>query len=229
LFLGTGGEEIVVDFAAAEDDAFDAGRADGVLNDFAEVTAGEFVEAREDGTEQALRGEDDERLADRIFHLAAQDVEVLGRGGAVGDAHVVARGEFEIAFNAGAGVLRALSFVPVREEHDEAAGDAPLRFRAGDELIDHDLRAVGEVAELGFPEDERRGIGQRVAELKTEDAVFAEGAIEDVELRLSGCEVFERDVLLSGFEIVESEMALAEGAAAGILAAEADGGSFEDE
>ena len=37
--------------------------------------------------------------------------------------------------------------------------DSPLD---SDELVDHDLRAVGEVAELAFPDGER-GIGSAVA------------------------------------------------------------------
>ena len=49
-------------------------------------------------------------------------------------------------------VLRALAFVAVRQEQREAAEPAPLRLARGDELVDHDLRAVGEVAELRFPD-----------------------------------------------------------------------------
>ena len=52
-------------------------------------------------------------------------------------------------------MLGSLAFVAVGEEHDEAAGLSPFRLRRRDELVDHDLRTVGEVAELGFPNHER--------------------------------------------------------------------------
>ena len=51
---------------------------------------------------------------------------------------------------------------------------APLLFGAGDELVDDDLRAVHEVAELRFPHHERAGIGDGVAVLESEDAVLGE-------------------------------------------------------
>jgi hypothetical protein len=39
----------------------------------------------------------------------------------------------------------------VRQQHHETAHLAPLLLAGGDELVDHDLRAVGEIAELRFP------------------------------------------------------------------------------
>ena len=73
-------------------------------------------------------------------------------------------------------MLRPLAFVAVRQEQHEAAVLAPLLLGRGDELIDDDLRAVHEVAELRFPQHERAGIGDGVAVLESEDAVFAEAA-----------------------------------------------------
>ena len=57
--------------------------------------------------EKALRGEDDlrARLADQ--RLAAQQVEVLGGRGRVGDADVALGGKREEALDPGAGVLGA--------------------------------------------------------------------------------------------------------------------------
>ncbi len=84
--------------------------------------------------------------------------------------HVVFGAERQVAFDARAGMFRALAFVAVRQQHHQAARLAPFRFGAGDELIDHDLRAVGEVAELRFPEDQRQRVGHAVAEFETEHA-----------------------------------------------------------
>ena len=33
-------------------------------------------------------------------------------------------------------------------------------FARGDELVDDDLRAIGEIAELRFPQDQRLGFGR---------------------------------------------------------------------
>ena len=61
------------------------------------------------------------------------------------------------ALDSGAGVFGALAFVAVREEESETGGFSPLVFGGDDELVDDDLGAVGEVAVLGFPEDEGFG------------------------------------------------------------------------
>ena len=51
-------------------------------------------------------------------------------------------------------MFRALAFETVRQQQHEAAQAFPLRFGAGDELIDDDLRRVPEIAELRFPNDQ---------------------------------------------------------------------------
>src|SRR5947208_1239792 len=50
--------------------------------------------------------------------LPADQVEVLGSRGAVGDTDVVAGGELEEPLEAGAGVLRTLAFESMRQEQD---------------------------------------------------------------------------------------------------------------
>ncbi len=60
----------------------------------------------------------------------------------------------------------------------------PLLFGGGDELVDHDLRAVAEVAELRFPQRQRQRIRHAVAELEAEHGVLAQAAIEHIEARL---------------------------------------------
>ena len=47
-------------------------------------------------------------------------------------------------------VLRTLTFVAVGQQHHKPAGLAPLLLRCGDELVDDDLGAVREIAELRF-------------------------------------------------------------------------------
>src|ERR1035437_7193172 len=184
--------------------------------------------------QQALGRKNDERLSRAApsaaaVHLAAQQVEVLRGRRAVAHLHVVFGAEREVALDTGARVFGALPFVAVREQHHQAARLSPLLLAAGNELVDHDLRAVGEIAELRFPDDQRQRLGHGVAEFEAQHGVLAERAIEHLKAPLVGRDVLRGHVTLAGFGIVEREMALAEGAPAGILAAEAHGGAFERE
>ena len=164
-----------------------------------------------------------------LERLAAEQVEVLRGVGGLGDLHVVVGAELEVALHTGGGVLGPLALVAVREEHGDAGEQAPLGFAGGDELIDDDLRAVGEVAELCLPEDERFGVVAGEAVLEAEDGGFGEEGVVDLELCLALAKVLEGDVLLFGLDIGEDGVALVEGAAFGVLAGEADGGSGLDE
>jgi len=71
-------------------------------------------------------------------------------------------------------VVGAETFVPVREKQDDAGALTPLRLGGGDELVDDDLRAVGEVAELRLPEHEGIGPRDRVAVLEPHRGVLRE-------------------------------------------------------
>ena len=90
-------------------------------------------------------------LRQRANGLAAEQMEVLRGVRGLADLDVVVGGELEVALDARAGVLGALSLVPVRKQHDEAGEQSPLGFASGDELVDDDLGTVGEVAETGPP------------------------------------------------------------------------------
>ena len=62
------------------------------------------------------------------MQLPAQHVEVIGGRRAVGDLHVVLGGKLQEAFEAGAGVLRALAFVAVRQQQTRPDMRSHLRF-----------------------------------------------------------------------------------------------------
>ena len=155
----------------------------GLGHDREEARAREVGDGRErvGVAEHALRREDDQRLAPLAQRLAAQQVEVLRGGRGLADLDVVAGGELQVALDAGAGVLGALAFVAVREQERDAAEQSPLVFGGGDELVDDDLRAVGEVAELRFPQDERFGVVAAVAVLEAQDAGLGEDRVVDAE------------------------------------------------
>ena len=172
--------------------------------------------------QHALRGEDDQRLAPVAQGLAAQQMKILRGVGRLRDLDIVFRGELEEALDAGAGVFRSLAFVAVRKKQDEAGEQVPLGFAGGDELIDDGLRDIDEVAELGFPEDEGFGIVAAVAVFEAEHAGLGESGVVDSAAGLAGRDVFQRNVFVLVFDVDQNGVALVEGAAAGVLAGEAN-------
>ena len=152
------------------------------------------------------------------MHLAAQGVVVVRRRRAVDDLHVVLRAHLQEALEAGGGVFRALPLIAMRQEADEARHAQPFALAGGDELVEQHLRAVGEVAELRFPEDERLRRRQRVAVFVAEHRFFGEERVDDLIVGLRGREIVEWRVTLFGRLIDKVRMALGEGAAAAVLA-----------
>ena len=104
------------------------------------------------------------------MQLAAQDVESSSRVCAVGHDPVVAAAHVQEAFQTCGRVFRPLAFEPVRQQADETRHAQPFAFARADELVEHDLRAVGKIAELRFPKGQRVGLGQRIAIFKPSTA-----------------------------------------------------------
>ena len=90
-------------------------------------------------------------------------------------------------------------------------------FAGGDELVEHDLRAIGEIAELRFPERQRVGFGQRIAVFEAQHGIFREHRVDDLVMRLTRADVVERVVAFFGVLVDQAGMALAEGAAGAVL------------
>jgi hypothetical protein len=120
--------------------------------------------------------------------LRPQQVEVLRRSGRVGDADVVLGAGGQEAFESGAGVLRALPLEAVRQQEHQPALLAPLVLGGHDELVDDDLGAVHEVAELRLPQDQRVLVLHGVAVLEAEGGVLRQQRVvqPDVGLVLGG-------------------------------------------
>jgi hypothetical protein len=55
---------------------------------------------------------------------------------------------------------------------------APLHFAGADELVDHHLGAVGEVAELGFPDGQGVRFGGRVAVFEGQHGLFGQHRVD---------------------------------------------------
>src|SRR5262249_2917592 len=150
-------DDVVVDLPLAEDEPLDAvvGRR-GVVEHGPELAARKLLERRSGllQPQEPLRRHDDERAGRRIERLPPQEMEVLGGRRAVRDPEVFLRRELEEALEAGTGVLGPVALVAVRQQQRQAGGLLPLRQAGSDELVDDDLRAVDEVAELRLPENE---------------------------------------------------------------------------
>ena len=164
----------------------------------------------------------DQRARRGVERLPAEQVEVLGRRRAVRDADVLLRAELEEALEPRARVLRAVPLVAVRQQQRQPRGLLPLRAARDDELVDDDLRAVDEVAELRLPEDERVRGRDRVAVLEAERRVLRERRVVDLERGVRPGQVLDRGDGLAGARVVEHEVAVRERAALGVLAREAD-------
>src|SRR5215470_13278552 len=165
--LATRAQDVVVDLARARDDASHRRRLERVdLADHRlEAALRELLQARHRLAlaQQRLRGHHDQGLAERPHHLPPQQVEDLR--GCRRHAHldVVLGAELEVPLEPRRRVLRPLPLVAMRQQQREAAHPCPLRLARGDELVDHHLRAVREVAELRLPDGQLVRLGARVS------------------------------------------------------------------
>src|SRR6202790_1046519 len=179
--------------------------------------------------QHALGSEYDKRLAPQAARLTAEHMEVLRGGGWLANLHVVFRGELHEALEPRAGMLRALAFIAVRQEQYDAGGQIPFVFTGADELVDDHLRAVGEIAELRLPQNERFRIVAAEPILETDAASLREGGIVNLAKRLLARQVRKRDVVVLGFRINQDGVALIEGGAFRVLPSEAHRRSFQNE
>ena len=161
-------------------------------------------------------------LPEAAMHLAAQDVEIIGRGGRHADLHIVLGAKLQITLQAGGGMFRPLAFIAMRQQQGQARHAQPFHFAAGDELVHHDLRAIGEVAELGFPQHQRLGLGGGIAIFKAQHRFFRQQGVDHLEAALVFADMLQREIAFLGLLVDQGGMALAEGAARRILARQAD-------
>ena len=134
--------------------------------------------------------------------------------------------QLQPAFYAGGRVFRALAVVAVRQDNGEAAPASPFGFAGGNELVDGDLRTVGEVAELGFPNHQVFRCGGGIAVFVGHHGFFVQDGIDYVEAALFFADVLQRDIHAAGafgtVLVVQHGVAVREGAAARVFAGNAD-------
>src|SRR6202171_565535 len=91
-------------------------------------------------------------------------------------------------------MLGSLTLIAVRQEQRDAGQTAPFGFAGADELINDDLRAVAEVAELTFPNRQAMRFGGREAVLESHDRFFGQYRVDHPEGRLIGRQMLQRDI-----------------------------------
>ncbi len=99
----------------------------------------------------------------------------------------------------------------------------------GDELVDHHLRAVGKIAELGFPDHQRARRGGRVAVFERQDGLFRKEGVVQVETRLVLDQMLQRDIGPGVLLVVQYRVTVREGATADVLAGHANRVAFEQQ
>src|SRR5439155_26187408 len=161
--------------------------------------------------------------------LAAQQMEVLRRRRAVRDADVLLRRELEEPLEARARVLGPVALVAVRQQQRQARRLAPLRKPGRDELVDDDLRAVDEVAELRLPQDERLRRRGRVAVLEADARVLRERRVVDLERRSCLVEMLHRRERGTRVQVVQDRVAVRERATLAVLTGDSDRNAVDEE
>ena len=151
------------------------------------------------------------------MQLAAQQVEVVRRRGAVRHDPVIAATHGQEPFQTGRRVFGPLAFVAVRHQANEAGHAQPFAFARADELVEHDLRAVGKIAELRFPQGQRVGLSQRVAVFKAQYRVFRQHGVDDFVFCLTFADVVQRVIAVFVFLIDQGRVTLRERATGGVL------------
>src|SRR5947207_3137154 len=99
-------------------------------------------------------------------------------------------------------MLRPVPLVAVRQEKGQPRALTPLREARDEELVDEDLGAVHEVAELRLPEHERVRHRRRIAVLEADSRELRERRVADLEGRLRLVQMLDRSVALARVRVV---------------------------
>ena len=177
--------------------------------------------------QQRLGCQYDQRLAQRTDNLTAQQVVNLRWSRWYAHLNVVLGAQLQVTLKTCRRVLRALTFVAVRQQHGQTAQTAPLVFTAGDELVNYNLSAVGEVAELSFPDNQSIRRGGRIAVFERQYRLFRQQRVVQVKTWLTLIQVLQRDVGTSIFLVVQYGMTVRERTAADVLTGHANRVTFE--
>src|SRR5262249_5207693 len=126
-------------------------------------------------------------------------------------------------------MLRALTFVAVRQQQSDSAALVPLLLARCNELIDDHLGGVHKVAELRLPQNHPLRRRHAVAVLKSKRARFGQGAVIDLKARLFRRKPGQRNPFLARLCIDERRVPMAESSSNCILSRNPDGSSLDQQ
>jgi hypothetical protein len=184
-----------------------------------EAIGSQLFERREGNLrpEQALWCQHHQRFAPSPQCLPAQKVKVLPGRGRLANLDVVFGSKLEESLHPRTRVFRTLSLVAVREEQNQSGQEAPLVLPGRDKLVQNNLGAVGKIAELSLPADERLGVIAAVTVLEADRRGLGQRRVVNRETGLSVLESIERDVFFSGLHVEENRVAVVERTATAVL------------
>src|SRR5271163_389046 len=167
--------------------------------------------------QHAFRRKNAQWLAPNTKGLPAQHVEILRGCRGLANLQIVFRSQLHVALDARAGMLRALALIAVRQQKHETAGQIPFVFRGAQELIDDDLRAVGEVSELSFPHNQGFWIVATEAIFEPDASRFGKRGVVNFAKSLLTREMRESQVIVLSLRIDQHGVPLIESATLRIL------------
>src|SRR5262249_35170307 len=135
-------------------------------------------------SQKGFRRHDDQRFPKISANLTPQDVKILGRRRQIADLDIIICTKLQKSLKSWPGMFRALTLVSMRKEKNYAAGSLPFRLGTDDELIDYDLGAVGEVAELCFPHAKQVRVIHRISVVKPQNSCLGKHAVVDAKSSL---------------------------------------------
>ncbi|KAH3669269.1 hypothetical protein OGAPHI_001390 [Ogataea philodendri] len=101
--------------------------------------------------------------------------------------------QLQVSLYSSGRVLWTLSVVTVRQRQNNSRSLLPLGLTSSNELVNNDLRSIGKVTELGFPDNKSVWRGQRVSVLKSHHTVLRKRGIADHEISLVLVQVLQWD------------------------------------
>ena len=96
----------------------------------------------------------------------------------------------------------------MQQKADETRHAQPFALARRDELVEHHLRTIGKIAELGFPQRKGAWLCGGIAVLETENGFLGEHRIEYFVAPLRTTEMIERGVTLFGILIEQDRVTL---------------------
>ena len=152
-------------------------------------------------------------------------MEDLAGGGGLDDLHVGVRRQLHESLDTRRTVFRPLAFVAVRQHQGDAVDPAPFHFAGSNELVNHHLCAIGEIAELRLPNHQGVRVVRRVSVFKAQHRFFGKNRVDDGERSLVVGRVLQRYVSAGvpffTVLIVDHRMTVGERAASRIFARQA--------